>query len=223
MSSAILPSPSSPESLVLERFDGLQEEQRIVMFIDLVGSTSIAERFGSVRFYRLLSDVFEKLSDILAGFGGNVHRTVGDAMIVTWSIGTCQENARPIRAVFACRDALELAEPIFRREYGHAPRFRASLHCGPLVAATMGGFKGDIALVGDAMNTAARIEQECQVTGHGILLSRSLMARTAIPVDVVATSIGTRVLRGKAERLELFALKRRVTACAPVGVFQACA
>jgi len=212
------------DAVIFGRFEHPREEQRIVTFIDLVGSTAIAEKLGSVRFYALLSDVFMRLSEIVAEFGGEVHRYVGDALIATWPVGSCRENARSIRALFACRDALESAASDFRRRYGHVPEFRASLHCGPLVAAAMGAFRGEVVLVGDAMNTAARIEQACRATGHRMLVSRSLLMRAALPGDIIATSIGTRLLRGKAERLELLTLeRRRAGEEAPCFLLLACA
>jgi adenylate cyclase len=216
--------PAESGALIFGRFDTPREEQRIVTFIDLVGSTGMAEELGSVRFYALLSDVFTRLSEVLAEFGGEVHRYVGDALIATWPLGACQENARAIRALLACREAIEAAAPEFLRRHGHAPEFRASLHCGPLVAGAIGAFKGEVALVGDAMNTAARIEQACRATGHRVLVSRSLLARAAMPADVVATSIGTRMLRGKSEGLELFALARRAAEeSRPAYLLRACA
>jgi adenylate cyclase len=76
------------------------------------------------------------------------------------------------------------------------------------VAGEVGGFKREIALLGDAMNTAARLEQACRATGHALLASRPFLDRTQIPSGIVATSLGSHLLRGKAERLELFALER---------------
>ena len=137
-----------------------------------------------------------------------MHRYVGDALIATWPLGTPEENARPICGVFACRDTLEAARSDLLRRHGHIPGFRASLHSGPLVAGEIGGFKREIALLGDAMNTAARLEQTCRTTGHDLLASKPLLNRTAVPDGIVVTSIGSHVLRGKSERLELFALER---------------
>jgi adenylate cyclase len=76
------------------------------------------------------------------------------------------------------------------------------------VAGEIGGFKREIALVGDAMNTAARLEQACRTTGHALLASKPLLDRTLMPAGIVATSIGSHLLRGKSEHLELFALER---------------
>ncbi len=98
----------------------------------------------------------------MTDFGGEVYRYVGDALIATWPLGTAQENARPIQCLFACRDALDAARPDLLRRYEHLPGFRAAIHSGPLVAGEIGGFKREIALLGDAMNTAARLEQACR-------------------------------------------------------------
>jgi adenylate cyclase len=200
--------PSVLGSLLTGRYYYPREEERIVLFLDLVGSTSIAERIGNVRFHALLSETFTRLSRVVTDFGGEVHRYVGDALIATWPLGAREENARPIRCLFACQDALAAASADLLRRHGRVPGFRASLHLGPLVAGEIGGFKREITLLGDAMNTAARLEQACRTTGHAFLASNRLLDRALMPGGIVATSIGSHLLRGKAERLELFALNR---------------
>jgi adenylate cyclase len=210
-------------TVIVGRFSAPREEQRIVAFIDLVGSTGIAERLGSVRYHAFLSDVFTRLSQVVATFSGEVHRVVGDTLIVTWPLASGDENARAFRAVFECGAALEAAAPYIERRHGESAAFRASLHCGPLVAAEIGGLKGEVALVGDAMNTASRIEQVCRTTGHRVIVSRALLKRAALPFDLTATSIGMRRLRGKAERVELFALESSEACVGAVSLFRACA
>jgi adenylate cyclase len=200
--------PNVLGNLLTGRYYHPREEQRIVLFLDLVGSTAIAEDIGNVRFHALLSDAFTRLSRVVTDSGGEVYRYVGDALIATWPLGAPEENARPIRCLFACRDVLEAARAALLREHEHFPEFRAGLHSGPLVAGEIGGFKREIVLVGDAMNTAARLEQACRTTGHPLLASKALLDRTMMPAGIVATSIGRHLLRGKAERLELFAIER---------------
>ena len=199
--------PNVLGNLLTGRYYHPREEQRIVLFLDLVGSTGIAESMGNVGFHALLAETFTRLSRVVTDFGGEVHRYVGDALIATWPLGAPEENARAIRCLFACRDALEAARSDLLRRHGHTPEFRAGLHSGPLVAGEIGGFKREIALLGDAMNTAARLEQACRTTGHALLASQPLLDRAVLPPGVVASSIGSHLLRGKAERLELFALE----------------
>lgn len=159
-----------------------------MLFLDLVGSTGIAERIGNARFHAMLSETFTRLSRVVTDHGGEVYRYVGDAMIATWPLGAPEENANAIRCLLACREALETAAPHFSARHGEVPAFRAGLHAGPLVAGEIGGFKREIALLGDTMNTAARIEQACRTTGHDLLASKPLLEQSALPADIVATS-----------------------------------
>ena len=79
--------PNVLGSLLTGRYYHPREEQRIVIFLDLVGSTGIAEAIGNVRFHALLSETFTRLARIVTDFGGEVHRYVGDALIATWPLG----------------------------------------------------------------------------------------------------------------------------------------
>ena len=198
-------------NLLTGRYYRPREEQRIVLFLDLVGSTSIAERMGNVGFHALLSEVFTRLSRVVTDHGGEVHRYVGDMLIATWPVGNTDDNARPIRCLFACEDTLEAARAELLARHGQAPGFRAGLHLGTLVAGEIGGFKQEITFIGDAMNTAARLEQTCRSTGHALLASKPLIDSAALPAGVVATGVGSHALRGKNEPLELFALARSAT------------
>jgi adenylate cyclase len=207
LSVAQVVGPQVLGSLLTGRYYYPREERRIVLFLDLVGSTSIAERIGNVRFHALLSETFTRLSRVVTDFGGEVHRYVGDALIATWPLRSPEENARPIRCLFACREALEAAASGLLDRYGQIPAFRAGLHVGPLVAGEIGGFKREIALVGDTMNTAARLEQACRTTGHALLASKPLLESAVMPPDIVAASLGDHELRGKSKPLELFALE----------------
>jgi adenylate cyclase len=200
--------PGMLASLLTGRYHSPREEERIVLFLDLVGSTGIAERIGPVRFHALLSETFTRLSRVVTDHGGEIYRYVGDALIATWPLGSPERNASPIRCLFACRDALEAARAGLVRRHGEVPDFRAALHAGSLVAGEIGGFKREIALLGDAMNTTARLEQECRAAGHAFLASKPVIDRAAMPPGIVATSMGSHLLRGKTERLEFFALER---------------
>jgi adenylate cyclase len=211
MSVAQLIGPNILASLLAGRYYHPREEERIVLFLDLVGSTSIAERIGNVRFHAMLSEIFTRLSGVVTDSGGEVYRYVGDALIATWPVGAPKANADAIGCLFACQEALKGAASDLLERHEHVPAFRAGLHAGPLVAGEIGGFKREIALVGDTMNTAARIEQACRTTGHAFLVSKPLLERIVMPANIVATSIGEHLLRGKSESIELFALEHAMT------------
>ena len=88
--------------------------------------------------------------------------------------------------------------------------FRAALHCGPVVVGELGYLKKEIALIGDAMNTAARILEACRDTGCAVLASATLLERlTGLPPGVAARALGPLPMRGKERALELYALAAR--------------
>jgi adenylate cyclase len=212
ISIAQLIGPSVLVRLLTGRYHRPREEDRIVLFLDLTDSTAIAERIGNVRFHALLAETFNCLSRVVTDMGGEVYRYVGDELIATWPVATPPDNGRPILCLFLCREALERVRPQLLRRYGVALDFRAGLHLGKLVVGEVGGFKREITLMGEAMNTAARIEQACRSGGHTFLVSGPLLERASLPHDAVVTSIGSHLLHGKVERVELYAIERRTAA-----------
>ena len=73
----------------------------------------------------------------------------------------------------------------------------------------MGDIKREIVMLGDTMNTAARIEEACRPTGRDVIASSSLLhVIRSLPPDVRAEPLGTMRLRGKQEGIDLFALSR---------------
>ncbi len=72
----------------------------------------------------------------------------------------------------------------------------------------LGYLKKEIALIGDTMNTAARIQQACRDTGHRVLASAALLERIAdLPAGITRRALGPLPLRGKEHALEVYALE----------------
>jgi adenylate cyclase len=72
----------------------------------------------------------------------------------------------------------------------------------------MGSVKKEIVFLGDAVNTAARIQDLCRQTGDRILASAELIDRLELPPGVAKRSLGDLRLRGKGADLELYALTK---------------
>ncbi|HWI27449.1 MAG TPA: adenylate/guanylate cyclase domain-containing protein [Stellaceae bacterium] len=182
-------------------------EPRALLFIDLHSSTAIAERLGETRFLVLLNRYIADLTLAIAQEGGEIHKYVGDEIIATWRLARPGAAAAAIRACFAARARLAARGADYEREFGLRPEFRAGLHCGMVAIGELGVLKMEIALIGDTMNTAARIEQACRDTGHAVLASAALLERVGdLPTGIVARALGPVALRGKGEAVALYAL-----------------
>lgn len=193
-------------------------EERIVLFVDMESSTAIAEQLGEVRFLTLLNRFIGDVTAAITRHGGEIHKYVGDEVIATWKPSSRERNARCIRACFDALDELHEAAADYVAEFGAEARFRAGLHCGPVVIGELGLFKMEIALLGDTMNTTARIQAACRETGNRILASAALVERVAaLPQGVAKRSLGRVSLRGKAASLNLYALEAGAVSSAEAG------
>ena len=194
--------------LILGRYHRPREEVRVFLLIDIRGSAQIAEQLGNLRYHAFLRRFISDVTASVIRHRGEVHRYVGDEVILTWTAEEGLSDARCVRTVFAISDTLETARTGYEAEFGVAPSFWAGLHLGPVVAGEIGTVKHEIAFVGDTLNAAARIEQACKELQREFLASDDVVSALDLPDDIAAESLGRTELRGIHDSLELFALTR---------------
>jgi adenylate cyclase len=113
-----------------------------------------------------------------------------------------------VRAAFAALSRIAAQGPTYKLEFGVVPDFRAALHCGPLAVGELGLLRKEIALIGDTINTTARILETCRQTDNRVLASAVLLERLAkLPPGVIRRRLGEFPVRGKERPLELDALE----------------
>ena len=169
--------PRALLNFVIGRYHTPVEEKRFVLFVDIAGSTGLAERLGGIAIHRLLDRTFRLLTVAVEDYRGEVLNYVGDEVIVTWPERGGGIDCRPLQCFMAMRDELARASGQLEREFGAAPRIRGSLHFGPVIVGEIGDVKRAIVFNGDVMNTAARLEELSRNVDGGFLASRAAMQR----------------------------------------------
>ncbi len=197
--------------LILGRYHRPREEVRVFLLVDLRGSTQIAERLGNLRYHAFLRRFISDVTGSVVRYHGEVHRYVGDEVILTWTAEEGLRDARCVRAVFAISDTLETARTEYEADFGVVPGFWAGLHLGPVVAGEIGTIKHEIAFLGDTLNAAARIEQASKELQHEFLASADVVSALDLPHDIATTSLGGIELRGIKDSVELFSMTRVAT------------
>jgi adenylate cyclase len=192
--------------IALGRYHRSRTEDRFFLFIDIAGSTSIAERIGPEAVHRFLGEVFRLASDPIEEHGGDVYQYVGDEVVITWTAAEGRDRARPIACFFAIERALEHAARDFDRRFGAVPRLRAALHAGPVITGEVGGSRRAIVYHGDVMNTASRIEQATRELGRTFLASGDALARLANLDGFTLDDLGLQHLRGRAAPVRVYAV-----------------
>jgi adenylate cyclase len=194
--------------LILGRYHRPREEVRVFLLIDLRESTQIAERLGNLRYHAFLRRFIGDVTGSVVRYRAEVHRYVGDEVILTWTAEEGLRDARCVRAVFAISDTLAAAQPAYEAEFGVAPSFWASLHLGPVVTGEIGTIKHEIAFLGDTLNEASRIQGAGKELRRQFLTSATVISAIALPNDIASESLGQVELRGVEDTVELFAMSR---------------
>jgi len=199
--------PDVLTSFVTGRYHQPKVEERVFLFMDLVDSTTTAERLGPLRFHALLDRIAFDVADAVATFRGEIHRYVGDEVIVTWPADKGLRDAACVRAAFAMVSGVDRCQSQYVEDFGVRPAFHVAIHIGPVVVGEMGDLHREIVFLGDTVNTTARIEAASGDTGRSMLVSQELVDRLGVvPPEVAMESIGTITLRGRHAPIALVSL-----------------
>ena len=192
--------------ILFGRYHRSRTEERFFLFVDIAGSTPLAERIGPDAVHRFLGEVFRLASDPIDDHDGDVYQYVGDEVVITWLVTEGRDRARPLACFFAIEGALERAAPAFEREFGAVPRLRAALHAGPVITGEVGGSRRAIVYHGDVMNTTSRIEQATRDLDRQFLVSGDALERLAHLEGFGLEDLGLQQLRGRAAAMRVYAV-----------------
>ena len=150
----ILPEETAME-LLREGFTRSRKYDLVtVMFTDFVGFTHIAETLKAEELVLRVDKYFQAFDDIIQKYGVEKIKTIGDAYMCAGGLPTVN-NTNPLDVLKAAVDMMKYIE----EEHGHFFKIRVGLHTGPVVAGVVGKHKFQYDIWGDAVNIAARMEQ----------------------------------------------------------------
>lgn len=194
--------------IVLGRYHRARMEDRFFLFVDVVGSTPLAERLGPAAANHFLDRVFLLASDPVDDHHGEVHQYVGDEMVITWKVPEGGVAARPLACFFAIERALTDAAASFTTEFGAVPRLRGALHAGSVITGEVGGSRRAIVFHGDVMNTTSRIENATRDLKRSFLVSEEALSRLDGCEPYEFADLGPQHLRGRETPVHLYAVER---------------
>lgn len=161
-----------------------------ILFTDLVGSTAIYNRTGDAPAFRIVSDHFDVMHEVVAQHEGSIVKTIGDAVMAVFT--------DPSKCFQAALGLDERVRPILAG--GEPLRLRAGLHAGPCIAMRA---NDRIDYFGTTVNLAARLQK---LAGPGeVTLARSVAELPPL-VDMVARL----PIAAARETLDLKGFPRRV-------------
>lgn len=181
-----------------------EKREIFCLFSDLEGFTKLTHAVEPEMIARLLNDYLDRLSAVVLQYGGTLDKFVGDAVVAFWGapIAYPDDGERAVKAAYA----MYLAGEEFRKAVPEGVpkigRTRVGLHYGEAVVGNFGG-EGRIqyTALGDAMNTAARLEGANKPLDTKVLVSREAAERSGLDWF---RPMGAVTLRGRRTPVEIF-------------------
>jgi len=181
------------------------------LFADVVGSTALAEQMDAEDWTVMMNEAFDRLSGAVFRYEGTIAQLQGDAMVAFFGAPVAHEDD-PERAVMAALDMIDAANEYaaeLKRREGIDFRIRAGLNTGPVVVGNVGSdLRYEYTALGDAMNTAARMQSAAQP--GTVLVTENTYRLTRESFDV--EDLGEIEVKGKAEPVHAYrVLGRKAT------------
>ncbi|HET8525118.1 MAG TPA: AAA family ATPase, partial [Actinomycetota bacterium] len=142
----------------------MREERRVVtaMFADLVGSTALAERLDPEDAKVIVNDAVTRTIAAVEAFGGTVKDLAGDGVLSLFGAPTAHEDdaERAVRAALRVTEEISAYADEVERAFGVSGfGVRVGVDTGAVVVGSIGGgSRVEYGALGDAVNTAARLQ-----------------------------------------------------------------
>lgn len=192
---------------------GGETREVTLLFADVRGFSRLSEGMDAETLIQFVNRLFTPLSEIILDHRGTIDKFMGDAVMAFWNAPVPD----PAHAEQACRAALAMQARLERLNREEAARRAAAgetalpirigigLNTGPCCVGNVGSpQRFDYSVLGDAVNTAARIQDTTKIYGHPIIAGERTASQARafafLEIDTAAR------LRGKDRPERLFAL-----------------
>lgn len=190
----------NPEKLTLSG----SKQQLYILFSDLEGFTQLSHDLPPEKVAKLLNEYLDKLSAVVLEHGGVIDKYVGDAIVAFWGapIARPDDGRRAALAGYALWQAGERFRKQSDPSLPPIGKTRVGLHYGEAVVGNFGGERRiQYTALGDAMNTASRLEAANKALGSSVMASREFAEKSQLKWW---RPLGRVILRGRARAVDLY-------------------
>lgn len=184
---------------------GGEAREVTLMFTDLAGFTSIAERLSAEQTVDVLTGYFNAMTPLIHASGGTVDKFIGDAVMAFWGAPLPDDRhaEHAVRTAIAMQQAMTALVADLQKRGLPAIQMRIGIHSGRVVVGNVGSQQRfSYTAIGDAVNLAARLEGANKAFGTGILISGDTAAR--LPADLLLRPLDDVIVKGKTAPVRVY-------------------
>jgi adenylate cyclase len=149
-----------------------------MLFSDLVGFTTLAEKADPEELVRQLNEYLTKMTAVVFENGGTLDKFIGDAIMAVWgnvhSFGVAEDAKNAVRTAYGMRCALQKLNDGWRGEGRMGLGMGVGINQGEVIVGNIGSSgvheRMDPTVIGDAVNLASRLEALTRTYGVDILI-----------------------------------------------------
>ena len=190
---------NNPELLKL----GGERKTCTFLFTDVRGFTNLSEKLEPEEVTEIMNKVLTEQVTCIQAHGGMVDKFIGDACMAIFN-SPLDLDEHEQRAV-ACAQDMRTAIAMMQKELSEPIAIGIGVNTGPAVIGNMGSDnRFDYSAIGDAVNTAARLESATKEAGVDILIGESTYKK--LPPGVEASFVREIKVKGKAKALKVYTI-----------------
>jgi adenylate cyclase len=195
-----------------------QERYLVSMFVDMRGSTKLAENQLPFDTVFIVNRFLGAVSQAVIECGGQPNQFVGDGQLALFGLGASPQTAcrQALRAVAMIADNVDELNRFLSHDLREPIRFGIGVHGGEVIIGDI-GYRDHMVFtaLGDAVNVAARLQDMTKSLGCEAIVSEEVRATAGLAADALP---GQQVeIRGRAEPMIVRTVTRAKTLAALVG------
>ncbi len=214
----IAPTGTATQALEAAGAEAGAEQDVAVLFADLRGFTSVAERKLPYDVVYLLNRYFEAVSGAIREAGGIANQFTGDGVMALFGVGAAPDEACR-GAIRGAAEMIASLEALSRSLAGELPaplRLGIGIHVGSAVVGRMGVAEAAyLTAVGDTVHVAARLEELTKTYTSELVISEAVAVRAGIDVTGYPREELTLRNRSTPLAIRVIADARRLAAALP--------
>jgi adenylate cyclase len=175
-----------------------------VLFCDIQDFTKIAEELNPKQVVSLLNKYFTALSKIIFSHNGTIDKFIGDSIMAFWGAPYEQSDhaRKAVLAAIEMDTAVTKLSEQFIKQGWPGPRAGFGINTGLMAVGNMGSiYRMSYTVIGDAVNTAARIEPLCRKYRVPVIVSEATMLECK---DILFRELDRVALKGKRKRVRIY-------------------